>query len=275
MKRLLIICVSLVLLSCEEEQFGSGTFVVEGFLYAGSPITNINIKSTVPFDAASVPGQPIANAQASISIAGQPLSLVFNQATQRYDGPGDYAIQPGAVLTLDLQINGQMANSTTVIPDYPKGLSTSLPKIVIPEIKLTRDLRDVLAGLFEEARLDIRWSNEEEDYHFLVIEPADTSATVPLFSEDIPSNVGTFFDNFRLVSEPSRASSYTVVGLSLQNYGRYRAILYRINQEYADLYADQLQDSRNLNEPPTNIANGLGIFTGISSDTVTFEISKF
>lgn len=275
MKRLLIILVSIALVSCEEEQIGSDSFVVEGFVYAGSPISGINIKSTVPFDAVSVPGQPIPNAQVSVEYNGEVLPLFFNQVTQRYDGPEDLIVEPGAELILNLQVGEQTASSNTVVPDYPVGLTTSIPKIIIPEIELSRDLRQVLTDLFQEARLDIRWSNEAEDYHFLVIEPSDTTNTEPLFNDDIPSNVGTFFDNFRLVSEPSRDSTYTVVGLSLQNYGSYRAILYRINQEYADLYADQLQDSRNLNEPPTNVENGLGIFTGISSDTVLFEISKF
>lgn len=275
MKRLLIILVSIALVSCEEEQIGSDSFVVAGFVYAGSPISGINIKSTVPFDAVSVPGQPIPNAQVSVEYNGEVLPLFFNQVTQRYDGPEDLIVEPGAELILNLQVGEQTASSNTVVPDYPVGLTTSIPKIIIPEIELSRDLRQVLTDLFQEARLDIRWSNEVENYHFLVIEPADTINTEPLFNDDIPSNVGSFFDNFRLVSEPSRDSIYTVVGLSLQNYGSYRAILYRINQEYADLYADQLQDSRNLNEPPTNVENGLGIFTGISSDTVLFEISKF
>lgn len=271
----MIILLGIAFFSCEEEEVGRDGFVVEGFIYAGSPITGINIKSTVPFDAVSVPGQPIPTAQATIDIDGQSIPLVFNPETKRYDGPPDFIIEPDQDLKLDLQVGGLSAFSQTLIPPYPQDLSTSIPKIVIPEIELSRDLRQVLTDLFQDARLDIRWENHAEDYHFLVIEPADTANTEPLFNEDIPSNVGTFFDNFRLVSEPSRDSTYAVVGLSLQNYGSYRAILYRINQEYADLYADQLQDSRNLNEPPTNIENGLGIFTGISSDTVIFEISKF
>ncbi len=275
MKKLLAIVISIVLISCEEEKVGSSSFVVEGFLYAGSPITNINIKSTVPFDAVSIPGQPIPDAQVVVDYKGLSVPLSFNPATLLYDGPQDLILSTGADVGLTLQVDDQLALSETVIPEYPRELRTSIPKIVIPEIELNRDLREVLTALFQEARLDIQWANEQEDNHFLVIEPADTTNTEPIFNEDIPSNVGTFFDNFRLVSQPSRDSTYTVVGLSLQNYGSYRAILYRINQEYADLYADQLQDSRNLNEPPTNIENGLGIFTGISSDTVIFEISKF
>jgi hypothetical protein len=44
--------------------------------------------------------------------------------------------------------------------------------------------------------------------------------------------------------------------------------VYRINQEYADLYRTRQQDSRDLNEPLSNVVNGLGVFSafnGVSS----------
>ena len=34
--------------------------------------------------------------------------------------------------------------------------------------------------------------------------------------------------------------------------------MYRVNEEYAGLYENQTQDSRDLNEPPSNIEGGLG-----------------
>lgn len=275
MNRLISAIFTLILISCDEERVANETFVVEAFVYAGSSISNINVKSTIPFEEISQPGQPISDATLAISYQNQTIPLSFNPTTQRYDGPEDLIIETGNSMQLEVRVDDATAIGNTIIPEYPKNLSSSASNIVIPPIELSKDLRDVLSALFENARLQITWDNVSENYHFLVIELADTINTEPLFNDDIPSNVGNFFDNFRLVSEPSRDSTYTVIGLSLQNYGLYRAILYRINQEYADLYADQLQDSRNLNEPPSNIQNALGIFTGISSDTILFEIAKF
>jgi len=51
-------------------------------------------------------------------------------------------------------------------------------------------------------------------------------------------------------------------------------ILYRVNQEYVDLYKSRDQDSRNLNEPLTNIENGLGIFSAFANDSVYFYAIK-
>ena len=38
-----------------------------------------------------------------------------------------------------------------------------------------------------------------------------------------------------------------------------------MNQEYADLYEGRVQDSRDLNEPPSNILGGLGVFSAFAS----------
>ena len=39
-------------------------------------------------------------------------------------------------------------------------------------------------------------------------------------------------------------------------------------------YENLEQDSRDLNEPPTNIVNGLGIFSAFNSMNVFFEVQK-
>jgi hypothetical protein len=44
--------------------------------------------------------------------------------------------------------------------------------------------------------------------------------------------------------------------------------VYRVNKEYADLYRSRQQDTRSLNEPLTNVQNGLGVFSAFASDSV-------
>ncbi len=50
--------------------------------------------------------------------------------------------------------------------------------------------------------------------------------------------------------------------------------VYQINQEYADLYENREQDSRGLNEPPSNIKNALGVFSAFNSQEAFFEVVK-
>jgi hypothetical protein len=62
--------------------------------------------------------------------------------------------------------------------------------------------------------------------------------------------------------------------ITFKQYGRHRAKIYRVNQEYADLYESREQDSRNLNEPLTNVKNGLGVFTAVTCDSIFFKVLK-
>ena len=55
-------------------------------------------------------------------------------------------------------------------------------------------------------------------------------------------------------------------------YGRHKVTIYKVNEEYALLYETSEQDSRDLNEPYTNINNGLGIFSGFASQEFYFSV---
>lgn len=61
---------------------------------------------------------------------------------------------------------------------------------------------------------------------------------------------------------------------NLTQYGRHQVIVFRVNHEYAALYQSTGSSTLSLTQPPTNIQNGLGIFTGVSSDTLYFEVTK-
>jgi hypothetical protein len=58
--------------------------------------------------------------------------------------------------------------------------------------------------------------------------------------------------------------------------GRHQVILYHILPEYAILFNETDNSSQNLISAPTNINNGHGIFTGVStSDTLLLTVSYF
>ena len=75
-------------------------------------------------------------------------------------------------------------------------------------------------------------------------------------------------------TNPIQTNTYPVRARLFQYYGRHRIILYKINAEYAALYQDNGRSSLNIKTPFTNVINGLGIFTGINSDTVMLRIKK-
>jgi len=61
--------------------------------------------------------------------------------------------------------------------------------------------------------------------------------------------------------------SAVVCILTLTHYGQHR-----VNDEYADLYEGLEQDSRDLNEPPSNIHGALGVFSAFSADSAFFRV---
>ncbi len=60
----------------------------------------------------------------------------------------------------------------------------------------------------------------------------------------------------------------------MEALGAHHAKVYRVNAEYAQLYENRTQDSRDLNEPPSNIRNGLGVFSAFNSSSVSFEVAR-
>ncbi|MEM6800841.1 MAG: hypothetical protein AAF696_05525, partial [Bacteroidota bacterium] len=61
---------------------------------------------------------------------------------------------------------------------------------------------------------------------------------------------------------------------TIESFGQYSVKVYHINQEYADLYENREQDSRDLNEPPSNITNALGVFSAFNSQETFFEVVR-
>ena len=80
------------------------------------------------------------------------------------------------------------------------------------------------------------------------------------------------FGGFQLASPPTDLSYFDIGIRQLEVYGPHLVVVYRVNEEYADLYENREQDSRDLNEPPTNVIGGLGVFSAFNSTSATFEV---
>jgi len=96
----------------------------------------------------------------------------------------------------------------------------------------------------------------------------------PILPPDVQKVVDGILEDFAIITLPSTDTTLTVNGALLPSYGPYMVKIYKVNQEYADLYESEEQDSRDLNEPPSNIINARGIFSAFASDSVAFEVVK-
>ena len=262
-------------ISCDEETMSvSDNYVVEGFIVANEPINNVTVKGILPLERTSTGDQPIANALTQITGGDQVVDLSYNSTSLRYEDPeGLLDIDVGNVYRLEVNVNGRVATAETVVPNPPTGLALSGEEIVIPRLSVNPQLGNLVRTLFDEERLNLSWDAEVGQSFFVVIEQKADDLD-PILPEQIPLATRNLIGDFRFISEPSEDNSFDIIGIALETYGLHVAKVFTVNQEYVDLFENLEQDSRDLNEPPTNINNALGIFTAFAVDSLEFNVRR-
>lgn len=239
--------------------------VVEAFLYAGKPVEDVRITEVVSFD----------SDEANNELDGLDIEIHWNDdvfalentGNGQYTYPGDgLEIISGETYQINFLFEGASITSTTTVPPAPTGLHLSVEQLEIPQVKELSDIRDLAQS--GNNNVNVGWDNPNGDYYFLVIENMETDP------ESIDLNDILDY-GYEYTSSPTQNDFFTLVPfVHYTQFGIHRIILYRVNEEYALLYETIEQDSRDLNEPFTNIDNGVGIFSGFASDTVYLDIIK-
>ena len=242
----------------------SDLFVVQAYLYVGQPVTQVQVTGVLSIDAGEgeIP-PPISGAEVTMIRNDVRYALAETPETPGtyHDPTGTIAVAPGDHFRLEVEVGGRMATSETVAPQPPVGLELGSDFLEAVDISLGGP-RSALA----QNSLVVRWDNSTGSLHFVAVESVDTQAQV-LPSAELFDVLGA-----RFFTAPTAEDSSFVSQAQLRYYGRHKLLLHRVNQEYADLYEGLVQDSRDLNEPPSNIAGGLGIFTAFSTDSAFFEV---
>tara|TARA_B100001559_G_scaffold254526_1_gene218483 strand:+ start:1201 stop:2004 length:804 start_codon:yes stop_codon:yes gene_type:complete len=265
--------ITLLFISCDDETPIEDNYVVEAFLFQGEKVDDIKIKETKLWNSDDTTDVIIDNASIKLYADGDEFNLSFDNIKHSYVLEEDIDIISGNTYGIKVDFNNRVATAVTIVPTKPVGLRISNNKIVVPPLKLSPALPNILANLFEDARTNIIWDNPTNEYHYLTIKYVGNQDD-PIFTDDFPGAIGDFFSNFSLQSAPSQDELYNVICMSLKNYGKYLVTLYKINDDYVKLFESEVQDGTELNEPPSNIVNAFGIFTAFASDTISFEIVR-
>ena len=241
------------------------SFVVQAFLFAGEPVTEVTMTGVLPIDADSTAeAAPIADAHITIIRDGTRFDLVPTEGEPgRYHYPGkDLSVEVGDAFALEASHGGRTATAETVVPVPPQGLSLSATVLAPPQLGVRG------GGLQPGAQegLMARWENPASSLHYVVVDNIEADPTP--FAE---SPFGGGFAR-RFVQRPTAGDSALISARSLSYFGQHRVKLYRVNEEYADLYEGLNQDSRDLNEPPSNVRGALGVFSAFSADSAFFEV---
>ena len=273
---LLIPVICFCLFSCGEENLNNiaaNQFVVEAFIFAGDPIQDIRIKSTFPLTDEVDTSSPIDDASVTIIKNGQRFDLITSGGDGLYHYPGDdVVIATNDVFQLEIVYNGITAFAETTVPTPTIGLEISQDTLLVPQLPLSegRDaIVQTIGNFLRGSMIEATWDNPNEDLYYMVVESVIDTVD-PIF----PTQVLEALSDFRFVSEPVDDNSLTFFAGSLVSFGQYSVKVYHINQEYAALFENREQDSRDLNEPPSNVINALGVFSAFNSQEAFFEVVR-
>ena len=212
-------------------------------------------------------GTPINDAVIRLTKEGITYDLAPSGSDGMYTYLGDnLTIEPGDRFEFELEYLGETATATTDVPPAPVSVELDTTIMSVPNFDFSGGGG---RGRGIDSRLLVTWNNDSDQLHYVVIESTEENPEA-IFLEFIGQRIG----QFRFISEPTRDNFFEVNILLLEGIGDHEVRVYRVNQEYADLYDNRTQDSRDLNQPPDNIAGALGIFSAFNSVAANFEVKR-
>lgn len=266
MKKIVIPSIMLIiglLASCSKELIAPITpdnvAIVESYLYAGDSIITIKVTKILPFSEDTI--------EATEHISG--LNLIINGTALSETGSGIYTLQlgnkkilPGESYVLKFLYASDTVSSTTIIPEKPLNFTISSNSIYADRV--TASGGGMPSG--PPSDLVLSWENTDESYYYVVIQYMETS-------RDYINYRSASLDLSDTTSIAPMNTSETRLGTrNLNFFGRYRIILFKVNDDFADLYSQTAVNSNNITTPVSTINNGFGVFTGMASDTVFLEV---
>ncbi len=242
--------------------------VVWGFVYANKPITDIKLTKTLALDADS-------SSEFSIINDAQ-VTVVVNENRFECDYAGDeigyyqyldndLVINSGDKTSIEIEWQGQIITAESTVPNPPSELNLESNVMEIPNFN---DFQSLLDWRFSENReIIVNWNQEsEDDWFYVVLKNLESNPT--------PININTnFSERMReIIFPPVQDNTYRIRLPLIEFLGLHEIRVYRVNREYVDLYDSREQDTRDLNEPLTNIEGGLGVYSAFNSSTVNMMV---
>ena len=278
MKRLFLLDCSLLALlaltaGCTKESPVSPTaeqVVVQAYLFADEPISDIRLTRTLPLGSQETEAPPVNDAEVSLLKQGVEYKLVASQGDSGYYlyPKNDLAVRAGDDFQILVRYGSLTIEAETSVPPAPDSVQVSSDSLV-----LSNDFGPPMGGPGGEedstGTLTVSWKRESSALYYVVVECMEANPDTIESSGFFRGGGGGMR---QMISTPTEENNYQIQRFDLSYLGRHRAKVYRVNQEYTDLYGSRQQDSRDLNEPLTNIRNGLGVFSAFNSTAVYFNV---
>lgn len=266
-------CLFFGFIACEQDSIATintQTAVVTGYLFAGQPCDSIRITQAISYGGTDTVAIPIENLELHID-DGENTYLLESAGEGYYRNP-NLIIQSGKTYTLSFEHKGQVVSATTFVPFRREAL---LSDTLIEMEKIESGNFPPFNNGNQPDPIEVTWDNPEGDYYYVVVQNIEEN---PEYINDFFAQLDTLFPsfrNFRFISEPQATNYYNIdPNREIRQFGTHRIIVFRVNPEYAALYNVSEASSLSITQPPTNVENGLGILTGVASDTLYFDVKE-
>lgn len=251
----LLIC---LFAACKKENTDSYSAlpVVEAYLMPGK---NIEVKVSLQKGLVDTNAYGVAISGLALKVSDGTTTKVLTEDKAGHYILNDLTFVKGkGVYSLSFTYNNLPVTASTTVPDKPSKITTSSDTVTIPAM---------VFGTTPTAFVPVTlsYANAGSYNHIIVFKYLETSKTIisNRFNRDTTTNVEV---------NAVKASSFEITQNMFRYYGNYRVILMRVNQEYIDMLNNSSTSSQNLTNAPTNVTNGLGIFTGMQADTLATSL---
>ncbi len=268
-KKIIQYTVSLLILfvSCQVEKLDTEISdhvpVVEGYLVAGKKI-ELKVSELVTYSEETTEDVfPLSGLEIILSAGNENYAMVESEIPGTYISEIDsLKAMANSSYAITFLSAGDTISAASTVPGKPVSFSISDNVIAMQRIEEGSSMGGLPS--FESASLD--WNNSDESYHIVSVEYMESDIdyiNANMVDQELPTTS---------TSNPIVLPGHDLTMRNLFYFGTYRIVLFKINQEYADLYETISQSSNNLTSPLTNINNGWGIFTGVNADTLYLEV---
>jgi len=246
--------------------------VVWGFVYAGEPITDIKITRTLALDAdTSAIYQPINDADVAVILNNKRFECDLapgDSGYYQYLG-NDLSIQTGDKVSIDINWNDQYITAKSTVPSPPDAVSLNSTILEIPNFTDPDSFFNWQNA--NNIDIEVKWNKDSDnDWYYVTIDCVEEN---PKLINDADDYVN-FSEYGKFVFPPIKDTTYVIDFTFVKYVGAHEIKVYRVNQEYVDLFDSREQNSRDLNEPLTNVEGGLGVFSAFNSTKIKVTVVK-